>query len=325
MGHCRSAFKEPDQLDDERSCSETYHSSTAHHIEVTTPSSSDTPVESVKYESECVVGQSKKENQKLKKKEQVFGDESTPEVISMYTKPKIYNKFGKTTGLVFDKTHLSSPVMGSYSAKKGLKDSTAEQPTMMSLPCRMSRCSQVFLRKNTTNISDWGDMYDGITIPNINVSDHFRSLFSLELSEPVTSGDILSSHSSIEKTKLTKLQGHVLGMLLIKEGFHFRLLNFNWTMKEVVDKFLVKECGARLPLSFSTNQLHRPKMLSNDWMQMTLVENLGSQFDVKTHGLLFATGYVESKLCYKMTKCERCEIEKMFSQSAHFQKAKPLQ
>jgi len=325
MGHCRSAFKKRDQLDDERSCSETYHSSSAHHIEVTTPSSSGAHIESVKYESECVSGQLKKENQMSKKKEQVSGDESAPEVILMYRKPKIYKKIAKTTGLVFDKTHLSSPVMGIYSTKKGLKDSTAGQPTGMSLPCSMSRCSQVFLRKNTTNISDWGDMYDGITILNINDSDQFRSLFSSELSEPVTTGDILSSHSSIEKTKVTKLPGHVLGMLIIKDGFHFRLLDLNWTMKEVVDKYLVKECGARLPLSFSTNQLHRPKMLSNDWMQMTLVENLGSQFDVKTHGLLFATGYVESKLCYKMTKCERCEIEKMFSQSAHFQKAKPLQ
>merc|ERR550534_1297112 len=102
-------------------------------------------------------------------------------------------------------------------------------------------------------------------------------------------------------------------MLWANRGFQFQMLNLSLSIEEVVDLFLAKKRGARLPVSFSGNELHLPTILSNEQMQMTIAENLGSQFDVKRKGLIFATGIVNTKLCYKMTECERSEMDKTFS------------
>jgi len=84
-------------------------------------------------------------------------------------------------------------------------------------------------------------------------------------------------------------------------------------MKKVVDLFLVKDSHACLPISFSNDEFNPPRIMSNSQMQKTIAEILGPQFDVKTQGLFFATGSVNSKFCYKMTVCHLSMIKKFFS------------
>jgi len=48
-------------------------------------------------------------------------------------------------------------------------------------------------------------------------------------------------------------------------------------------------------------------------MESTLAATLGKDFDAQSQGLLFATGAVNSKLCYKMTVCALREIKKIVS------------
>jgi len=301
MGHCGSSIKVL-WLEDERSSSETYDSGIL-------PNAMGNPVSSC--ESVCMSTKSVDSlNTSVKNVSEHSIEESTegkkgsgdlPKMTVVVPQPKNYAKLGGSPGLSFDKNLLSSTYKAGWTAKT----EAAQQTSMKSLPSTkikvpISRFPSI---KHQTSISDWGDAYDGTTFLN--------TYGSLQLSFVASSFSDHSSFTSLEPKNLTILPGHVLGMLWANKSFQFEMLNLNWSMKEVVD-FLVKKCGARLPVSFS-NKRQRPTLLSNERMQMTIAENVGSQFDVKTQGLIFATGSVNSKLCYKITECERSEIEKMLS------------
>jgi len=294
MGKCGSSIKEF-WLEDERNSSETYDSDIAHNTSgdpvkscesvCMSKKSVDSLITSVKNVSENAIEESREG-----KKES--GD--LPHITLVGPQPKYYAELGGSPGHSFDKNLLSSTFRAGYTTK-----SEAD--------VRFSRFPS---NTHQTSISDWGDAYEGTAFLNTNGSLPFPSFVSGSFSDQVTSGD--SSATSFELKNLTILPGHVLGMLWANKGFQFEMLNLNWSIEEVVD-LLVKKCGARLPVSFSKNKRYLPKLLSNERMQMTIAENLGSQFDVKTKGLIFATGSVNSKFCYKITECERSEMEKMLS------------
>jgi len=309
MGHCGSSIKEV-WLEDERNSSGTYDSEIAQNPSGDSVRSCesvcmstkfvDSPAASVNDVSEHAIGESREE-----KKES--GD--LLEITVSEPLPKNYAKPGGWPQLSFDKNRLSFTFKAGYTAKT----EAAQQTSKKSIPGTTikDRCSQFASNKLQTSISDWGDLYNGSTFINKHDSSQFTSLLSGTFSDMVASGE--SSSPSYEVKNLTIQPGHVLGMLWANKGFQFEILNLNWSMKEVVDLFLVKKCGARLPVSFSRNKLYLPTVMSNERMKTTIAENLGSQFDVKTQGLLFATGSVNSKFCYKITECERSEMEKMYS------------
>jgi len=323
MGNCSSGtcwttshrIKHSVLLKDEEGDSKTLDSATApHHISedpartrksvCITAKLVDSPIESVGSVSESSIEKSRRE-----KKWPCDVAESTS--INPHTKN--YKKLSETPRPFFHKSILSSPTTNCATSRRvGWTESAAQRPFKTPPPGTPSTCP-LFLKDKQSNFSYWGDMYDGTPLLNERDSVQFPSVISFEFSEQLTSRDIHSRQSSVELKNITLLPGHVLGMLLAKKGYQFQMLNLSWSIEEVVDLFLAKECGVRLPLSFSRNEMNPPGIMASDRMQMTIAENLGSQFDVKIQGLIFATGPVNSKLCYKMSVCERREIEKLFS------------
>jgi len=239
------------------------------------------------------------------------------ERTSIISHTKNYQKLSETPRLFIHKSLLSSPTPICANSKRvGWTESAGQRPSLKTpTPGAPARGSRIFKDRQSI-FSQWGDMFDGTPLLNERDSVQFQSVLSFEFSEQVTSREFHSSdsrHSSVKIEKITLLPGHVLGMLLAKKGYQFQMLNLKWSIEEVVDLFLAKESGARLPLSFCRNEMNPPGIMGSDRMQMTIAENLGPQFDVKIQGLIFATGPVNSKLCYKMSVCKKREIEKIFS------------
>merc|ERR1719474_135680 len=169
--------------------------------------------------------------------------------------------------------------------------------------------------RQQTLLSDWGDVYEGLD------SLHFSHRGSLVLhmdfsgssSDHVTSRESRLPVVAGETKKITVPPGKVMGMFLGKKDYRFQILKLNSSLHDVVNLFLCIENGAKLPVSFTETKINRPRIMSESRMAMTISENLGKQFDVKTQGLTFSTGSVNSKLCYKMSVCELSSMEKIFA------------
>jgi len=106
-----------------------------------------------------------------------------------------------------------------------------------------------------------------------------------------------------------------MGMFIlkkVKEEHLFQVLNLNSSLDEVVDKFLFKLTGVRLPISFRKTEANLPETIIIRNMGITLSESLGPQFDPNNQGLVFSSGAVNSKYCYKISVCELSMIETLF-------------
>jgi len=157
-----------------------------------------------------------------------------------------------------------------------------------------------------TKISDWNDLYEGHSSIELSITGSFEKLMcsSPSNSEPI---------ETIRQKSIKLAPGKVMGMFLCKKGYKFKMLNLNSSIDEVVDVFLMAECGAKLPISFSKTERSRSQIMSKKLTAENLVDSLGPQFDAKTQGLVFAIGSVNSKLCYKMTVCGLGRIEGMLT------------
>jgi len=163
-------------------------------------------------------------------------------------------------------------------------------------------------------LSDWAELFDLETLDI--KSDGFPSQtevgFSGTISGLFTTRDSYLS-AAISSKSILLLPGKVMGMFILKGNWLFQILNLNSSLNEVVNQFMFKESGVRLPLSYSRAGDNPPKNLSIDRMESTLSSNLGKDFDAQSQGLVFATGPVNSKLCYKMSVCALRDIKKIIS------------
>jgi len=157
-----------------------------------------------------------------------------------------------------------------------------------------------------TIISDWNDLYEGHSSIELSKTGSFEKLIcsSPSNSEPI---------ETIRQNSIKVAPGKVMGMFLYKKGYQFKMLNLNSSIDEVVDVFLMAECGAKLPISFSKTERSRSQIMSKKLTAENLVDSLGPQFDAKTQGLVFAIGSVNSKFCYKMSVCGLGRIERMLT------------
>jgi len=163
-------------------------------------------------------------------------------------------------------------------------------------------------------LSDWEELFDLGSLDDIK-SDYSSPTdidFSRTFSGIYTTRDSRLS-AAIPRKSILLLPGKVVGMFILKGDWLFQILNLNSSLDEVVDKFLVKESGVRLPLNFLRARDNPPKNISINSMERTLAATLGKDFDAQSQGLLFATGAVNSKLCYKMTVCALREIKNIVS------------
>jgi len=191
--------------------------------------------------------------------------------------------------------------------------------TRLISPVRIQR-QMAFSKKSSRHsrhqlLSDWGESFDLGDLDSTK-SDYFSSPtevgFSGTFSGIYTTRDSRLS-AVITRKSILVLPGQVVGMFILKGHWVFQILKLNSSLDEVVDKFLVKESGVRLPLSFSRAGDNSTKNMSINRMGSTLAAILGKDFDAKTQGLVFASGAVNSELCYKMTVCALREIKKIVS------------
>jgi len=163
-------------------------------------------------------------------------------------------------------------------------------------------------------ISDWGEVFDGLKSFDFTKSGSL--IIPVDVSESL-SGQLTAQNSRLSVVyspkKIRLPPGKVIGLFISKNDYLFQILSLNSSLNEVVDLFLCKESGAWLPISFSRTQANQPRIMSIKNMRNTLAENLGPLFDAKNQGLVFATGHINSKLCYKMSLCEMSKIESFFS------------
>jgi len=170
--------------------------------------------------------------------------------------------------------------------------------------------------RKPTILSDWGDVYEGLDSLHFSTRGSilvFQPGISSTFSDPVTARESRLPIIPSEPKKITLQSGEVMGMYLSKKGYMFQILSLNSSLDEVVELFLIPETGATLPLSFNENNMNRPKIMSKNRMQMTIEQNLGPDFDAKTKGLMFCSGVVNSRICYKMAMCDLSTIENLFS------------
>jgi len=129
--------------------------------------------------------------------------------------------------------------------------------------------------------------------------------------------DIITSTSTTVFTETRGISvepGMVLAMCLTKDGHRFKQLNINMTLDDVVASFLSTDNKTKLPLSITESK--KPRIMGRNQMLLTIAENLGPHFDVKTQGLVFATGIVNSRLCHKVCIGDLHQMQKIFSHEA---------
>jgi len=198
-------------------------------------------------------------------------------------------------------------------------------PNSLSARIKRNRRSLIVKRGHSSNsishsqaltvISDWADAYEGFETPR-----HSRSSSLLTKTDAFSCIDYVSGRESPLSTSTLNLPqnimlppGTVMSVFLSNKGYLFKVLNLNLSVDDVINIFLCADGGPRLPMSFSKTEQNPPRIMSKRMMAANLAENLGPQFDTKTQGLTFATGSLNSRLCYKMSVCELGKIEKMFS------------
>jgi len=170
--------------------------------------------------------------------------------------------------------------------------------------------------RHLTLLSDWANLFDGcesgFTKSGSLVVEKSSSLSGSFFNEWLTTRESRLAVLIVPK-KIRLPPGNVMGMFHRKKDYLFQILNLDSTFDEVVDLFLYKESGIRLPVSFSKTEAKRPTIMSNTRMRTTLSENLGPKFDAGNEGLYFTTGCINSGACYKMSLVELSMIERIFS------------
>jgi len=168
--------------------------------------------------------------------------------------------------------------------------------------------------------SDWGDMFYGSDSLEFTKSGSVIPQTFSPMPETSASSDQLARESGLssiipKRKRILLSPGEVMCMFIlkkVKEEHLFQILNLNSSLDEVVDKFLAKVTGVRLPISFPKTKANLPKTISIRKMGITLSESLGPQFDPSRQGLVFSSGHVNSKYCYKISVCELGVIETLF-------------
>jgi len=176
----------------------------------------------------------------------------------------------------------------------------------------------------TNIISSWADYYEEFD------SNNSSNLTGLQTDDTILSEndvillqDIITSTSTTVFTDTRGISvepGKVLAMCLTKDGHRFKQLNIDMTLDDVVASFLSTDNITKLPLSITESKKSRPRIMGRNQMVLTIGENLGPRFDVKTQGLIFATGIVNSRLCHKVCIGDLHHMQKIFSHEAKRQK-----
>jgi len=125
----------------------------------------------------------------------------------------------------------------------------------------------------------------------------------------------LSASTSVFTSTITFPVDHgmVLVMYLTKYGHRFKQLRLDISLEDVVATFLGVDSKIKLPMSINLSKKSHPMILGRSQMGKTIAENLGPNFDVKTQGLIFSIGLVNSILCYKVSLGDLRQMQKIFS------------
>jgi len=107
--------------------------------------------------------------------------------------------------------------------------------------------------------------------------------------------------------------GMVLAMYLTNDGHQFKQLNLDMSLEDVVSTFLSRDNKIKLPVSITEPKKAFPMIMERNQMVKSIAENVGPYFDVKTQGLIFSTGLVNSKLCHKVCLGDLGQMQKILS------------
>jgi len=240
-----------------------------------------------------------------------------PEERSVQPRSQIFCSNGEKTGIPTDTNEGDKAYLGVSVRTIIPLESIREAPSSSLLEAQRQISSLSSSQaKHLTLLSDWANLFDGcesgFTKSGSLVIQKSPSLSPSFLNEWLTARESRLA-VVIAPKKIRLPPGNVMGMFQTKKDYLFQILNLDSTFDEVVDLFLSKESGNRLPISFSKTEAKRPTVMSNTRMRTTLSENLGPKFDAGNEGLYFTTGCVNSRVCYKMTLVELSRIETIFS------------
>jgi len=220
------------------------------------------------------------------------------------------------TLILQDKTEGVQAYPTGFTVRHIIPLDTLRTPTSISpsAKCKISSVS-ITETRHLTLLSDWANLFEGC-------ESGFTKSGSLFMQKSSSPGSFFKDWPSARESRLAVVitpkkislpPGKVMAMFHTKTDYLFQILNLDSTFNEVVDLFLFKESGNRLPVSFSKTGVKRPTIMTTTRMRTTLSENLGPQFDAQNQGLIFSTGCINSGACYKMNLVELSTLEQTFS------------
>jgi len=169
-------------------------------------------------------------------------------------------------------------------------------------------------------ISNWADAFE--EYDSVFFTNHSSNISTLQTDDnTLTENDFMSlqDNTSTSATVFTNSIGvsvepeMVLAMCLTKYGFRFKQLNLNMSLEDVVATFVSSDNKTKLPLSITESKKSLPKIMGRKQMLKTIAENIGPHMDIKTQGLIFSTGSVNSRLCHKVCLGDLVLMQKIIS------------
>jgi len=219
------------------------------------------------------------------------------------------------TSLTISPPHQISKNLLKVRAKTVHSSDSLKPPVTPNIRNLIKRSSSIPARHQV--FSNWADAYEDFD------SSNFRCYSSNVVETTFSENDSMSLHENSTSTPTVVLTrsmafpvepGMVLAMCLSKDGHRFEQLNLNMSLENVVSTFLITDNKPKLPVSFTESKKSRPKIMERNQMVKTIAENI--DLDVKTQGLIFSTGLVNSRLCYKVCLGDLGQMQKILAVDA---------
>jgi len=167
-------------------------------------------------------------------------------------------------------------------------------------------------------VSTWADAFEELDYASFSQSYKIDESDDIMIckNDGMSLHDNRESSPSVEFTITTAIPvepGMVLAMYLTNGGHRFKCLDLDLSLDVVVSTFPGTNNKIKLPVSITESNKSLPLIMGRNQMVKTIAENVGPYFDVKMHGLIFAIGSVNSKLCYKMCLGDLGQMQNILS------------
>jgi len=212
-----------------------------------------------------------------------------------------------------------SPSLPTIKAETADSSERLQPPVSMNNLYRPERNSR--MQSQNEVICNWADAFE--EYDSVFLTNHSSNMSVLQTDDNTLSeNEFISLQDNTTSTSATVLTNSirvsvepemVLAMCLAKDGYRFKQLNLNMSLEEVVDTFVSTDNKTKLPLSITESKKSLPKIMGRKQMVKTIAENIGPHIDVKTQGLIFSTGSVNSRLCHKVCLGDLVLMQKIIS------------